>query len=155
MYGLSNLLRLCVAIGFAAVLAACQTVGGSSLVQSTATAQLTPQAAASLAEDMVGRFAEQIGPGSTTIALEPDGSTFGQALEVSLRDWGYAVVTDQAIDATMVVALAYVVDEIDGSILVRLSTHTHDLTRMYRLDGEEAAPISPLSIMQRGAGDTA
>jgi hypothetical protein len=52
-----------------------------------------------------------------------------------------------------VVALAYVVDEFEGSILVRLSTLTLDLTRMYRHGSEGAAPISPLSIMQRGAGE--
>ena len=153
MHKLSNLVRLLIAIGFATTLAACQTLGGAGLVQSTASAQLTPEAASSIAGDMVGRLAEQIGPGSTTISLKPDGSVFGQALETSLRGWGYAVATDQATDGTDTVALAYVVDEFEGSILVRLSTHTLDLTRMYRLGGDGAAPISPLSIMHRGAGE--
>jgi hypothetical protein len=79
---------------------------------------------------------------------------FGQALEASLRGWGYAVATDQATDAANVVALAYVVDDFEGSILVRLSTHTLDMTRVYRLSAEGATPVSPLSIMQRGAGQT-
>lgn len=155
MHKLSNLVRLLMAIGFATTLAACQTLGGAGLVQSTATAQLSPEAASTIAGDMVGRLAEQVGPGSTTISLTSDGSVFGQALEASLQDWGYAVATDQATDGKKMVALAYVVDEFEGSILVRLSTLSLDLTRMYRLGGEGAAPISPLSIMHRGAGEPA
>lgn len=155
MHKLSNLVRLLIAIGFATTLAACQTLGGAGLVQSTATAQLSPEAAAVIAGDMVGRLAQQVGPGSTTISLTPDGTVFGQALEASLRGWGYAVATDQATDGNNTVALAYVVDEFEGSILVRLSTHALDLTRMYRPGVEGATPISPLSIMQRGAGEQA
>lgn len=134
------------------VLAGCQTLGRAGLVQSSATAQLTPDAASAIAGEMVGRLAEQVGPGKTTIQLRPDGSVFGQALEASLRGWGYAVATDQATDGANTVALAYVVDDFEGSILVRISTHTLDLTRVYRLSAEGAAPVSPLSIMQRGSG---
>ncbi|MDV2968125.1 conjugal transfer protein TrbH [Nitratireductor aquimarinus] len=141
--------RLVAFVLCAASLVGCQTLGGAGLVASSATAQLTPEAASSIAGDMVGRFAEQVGPGTTTIQLEPDGSIFGEALESSLREWGYAVATDQATEGTTTVALAYVVDTFEGSILVRLSTHALDLTRMYQLGGEGATPISPLSIMQR------
>lgn len=155
MRKLSNLVRLILLIGFATTLAACQTLGGAGLVQSTATAQLSPEAASTIAGDMVGRLAEQVGPGSTTISLTPDGSVFGQALETSLRGWGYAVAINQATEGQAMVALAYVVDEFEGSILVRLSTHALDLTRMYRPGVEGATPISPLSIMQRGAGEPA
>lgn len=155
MRKLPNLVRLILLIASVSTLAACQTLGGAGLVQSAATAQLSPEAASTIAGDMVGRLAEQVGPGNTTISLKPDGSVFGQALEASLRGWGYAVATDQATEATNMVALAYVVDEFEGSILVRLSTHALDLTRMYRLGGEGATPISPLSIMQRGAGEPA
>ncbi|WP_119396920.1 conjugal transfer protein TrbH [Pannonibacter phragmitetus] len=143
--------RLVVLVLCVASLAGCQTLGGTELVPSSATAQLTPEAASSIAVDMVGRFAEQVGPGTTTIQLEPDGSMFGEALESSLREWGYAVATDQATEGTNTVALAYVVDAFEGSILVRLSTHALDLTRMYQLSGEGATPVSPLSIMQRQA----
>lgn len=135
----------------AALLAGCQTLGGSGLVTSSATAQLTPEAASSIAGDMVGRFAEQVGPGTTTIQLEPDGSIFGEALEALLREWGYAVATDQVTGGTATIPLAYVVDTFEGSILVRLSTHALDLTRMYQLGEEGATPVSPLSIMQRDA----
>lgn len=155
MRKLSSLVRLILVIASVSSLAACQTLGSAGLVQSRASAQLTPEAASSIAGDMVGRLAEQVGPGSTTISLKPDGSVFGQALETSLRGWGYAVATDQATDGTDMVALAYVVDEFEGSILVRLSTHALDLTRMYRLGGEGTTPISPLSVQHRGAGEPA
>ncbi|WP_295810879.1 conjugal transfer protein TrbH [uncultured Nitratireductor sp.] len=141
--------RLLIVVLFAALLAGCQTLGGSGLVTSSATAQLTPEAASSIAGEMVGRLAEQVGPGTTTIQLKPDGSIFGEALESSLRGWGYAVATDQVTEGTNTVALAYVVDAYEGSILVRLSTQALDLTRMYQLGEEGATPISPLSIMQR------
>lgn len=144
--------RLVVIVLCAALLAGCQTLGGSGLVSSSATAELTLEAASSIAGDMVGRFAEQVGPGATTIQLKPDGSVFGEALEASLKGWGYAVATDQVTEGTNTVALAYVVDAYGGNILVRLSTQALDLTRMYQLGGEGATPISPLSIMQRRAG---
>ncbi len=145
--------RLVVFVLCVALLAGCQTLGGAGLVASSATAQLSPEAASSIAGDMVGRFAEQVGPGTTTIQLEPDGSIFGAALESSLKGWGYAVATDQVTEGTNTVALAYVVDTFEGSILVRLSTQTLDLTRMYQLGGEGATPISPLSIMLREASE--
>ncbi|MFC3721904.1 conjugal transfer protein TrbH [Neoaquamicrobium sediminum] len=154
MRNTSLLARAAAIVLCAVLLAGCQTLGGAGLVQSTATAQLTPEAASSIAGDMVGRLAEQVGPGRTTIQLKPDGSVFGQALEASLRGWGYAVATDQATDGTNTVALAYVVDDFEGSVLVRLSTLAVDLTRVYRLGAEGATPVSPLSVMQRGSGQT-
>ena len=134
----------------AVALAGCQTLGGSGLVASTVTTELTPEAATSIAGDMVGRFAEQVGPGTTTIVLTPDGSVFGQALEASLKGWGYAIVTDQQTKGTATVPLAYVVDAFEGSVLVRLSTKAVDITRMYKLSATGAEPTSPISVMQRG-----
>lgn len=144
--------RLLVLLGAALTLAACQTMGGAGLVQSTASAELTPEAASTIAGDMVGRLAERVGPGTTTIQLNADGSPFGEALDASLREWGYAVATDQGTEGTDVVTLAYVVDEFEGGILVRLSTHALDLTRIYRHGTEGVMPISPLSVTERGAG---
>src|SRR5690606_40586269 len=115
---------------FAGTLAACQTLDGAGLVASTVTVELTPEAADAIAGDMVGRLAEQVGPGNTTIALTPDGSVFGQALESALKGWGYAIVTDQQTKGTATVPLAYVVDAFEGSVLVRLSTRSVDVTRM-------------------------
>jgi type IV secretion system protein TrbH len=146
--------RLFAAVLLAAPLAACQTLGGAVLVASTVTTELTPEAATSIAGDMVGRFAEQVGPGNTTIMLTPDGSVFGQALEASLKAWGYAMVTYQQTEGTVTVPLAYVVDAFEGSVLVRLSTTTVDVTRMYELSAAGAEPVSPVSVMQRASGGT-
>ena len=147
--------RLIAAIVLAALLSACQTLGQAGLIQSTVTAQLSPEAASSIAGDMVGRLAEQAGPGGTTIRFTPDGSVFGQALQASLQDWGYAVITDQKTDDTNILALAYTVDEFEGAVLVRLSTLRFDLTRMYKPGAEGATPVSPLSIRQHGSAGTA
>lgn len=146
--------RVLAGLLLAVTLAACQTLGGTGLVASTVTTELTPEAAASIAGDMVGRFAEQVGPGNTTIVLTADGSVFGQALEASLKGWGYAIVTDQQTKGTATVPLAYVVDAFEGSVLVRLSTSSVDITRMYKLSATGAEPVSPVSVMQRGTGGT-
>lgn len=146
--------RFLAALLLAGTLAACQTLGGAGLVPSTVTTELTPEAASAITGDMVGRFAEQVGPGNTTIALSPDGSVFGQSLETSLKGWGYAIVTDQQTKGTGTVPLAYVVDQFEGSVLVRLSTRNIDITRIYELGAEGATPSSPVSVMQRGSGGT-
>lgn len=151
---LSRAGRFVAALFIAGTLAACQTLGGAGLVASTVTAELTPEAANAIAGDMVGRLAEQVGPGSTTIVLTPDGSIFGQALQSSLTGWGYAIVTDQQTQGTPTVPLAYVVDAFEGSVLVRLSTKSVDITRMYKVTATGAEPVSPLSVMQRGSGAT-
>lgn len=130
-------------------LAACQTLGDAGLVRSTVTTDLTPVVADAVAADMAGHFVEQIGPGNTTLALTPDGSIFGRAIEASLRDRGYALVTDHQTGDTAIVLLAYVVDEFEGSLLVRLSTPAIELTRMYRASATGAEPVSPLSLLVR------
>jgi type IV secretion system protein TrbH len=155
MTALSVTSRVLMAAFLAISLAACQTLGGAGLVASSVTAELTPEAANAIAGDMVGRLAEQVGPGNTTIVLTQDGSVFGQSLEASLRGWGYAIVTDQQTKDAGAVQLAYVVDEFEGSVLVRLSTKSVDITRMYKLGAQGAEPISPISVMQRGGGGTA
>lgn len=147
--------RLIAAIILAGFLSACQTLGQPGLIQSTVTAELSPEAANSISGDMVGRLAEQAGPGSTTIRFTPDGSPFGQALEVTLKSWGYAVITDQKTDEANILALAYTVDEFEGAVLVRLSTLRFDLTRMYKPGAEGATPVSPLSILRHGSAGAA
>lgn len=136
------------------MLAACQTMTGAGLITSEVTAELTPESAGAISEDMVAKLAEQIGPGSTTIALRSDGSVFGAALEASLRSWGYAVVTDQETGEAITEPLAYVADPFEGGVLVRLSTRKAELTRMYTVTAEGATPASPLSVMLRGPGET-
>ena len=95
--------------------------------------------------------AEQVGPGTTTIEFRGSDTLFGPALEAALREWGYAVVTDQATEGAAVTPLAYSIDPFEGGVLVRLSTLQVDLTRMYTLSATGATPASPLSVMQRGS----
>lgn len=99
---------------------------------------------------MVTKFVEQVGPGSGTIILKPDGTPFGQALQASLKSWGYAVATDQKTGAEKTIPLAYVLESYDGQVLARLSTGNVELGRAYSATAAGASPTSPLSIMQRG-----
>ncbi|NDW07640.1 conjugal transfer protein TrbH [Jiella pacifica] len=145
-------LALSVCLG---LIAGCQTMSGPGLTESIVTAQLSPESAAAIAGDMVASLSEQIGPGSTTIVLRGHDPIFGPALEASLRGQGYAVVTDQATDGIAVAALAYSVDPFEGGVLVRLSTARVELTRMYTANASDAAPASPLSVMQRMSAGTA
>ncbi|MGV3633164.1 MAG: conjugal transfer protein TrbH, partial [Pseudorhodoplanes sp.] len=101
---------------FALLLGACSTLGRPGLVASSSRVELSPAAASAIAGDMVSRLAEHVGPATGTIILKSDGSPFGQALEAALRGWGYAVATDQRTDQKAI-ALAYVVDNLDGTIL--------------------------------------
>lgn len=134
------------------VLAGCQTLGGSGLIASSAYSGLSPEAASSIAGDMVGRLAEHVGPGSNTIQLKADGSVFGQSLENSLKGWGYAVATDQKAEGGNLVPLAYVVDTFENNVLARLSTSSLTLTRVYTVTTTGAAPASPLSVLTTGQG---
>ncbi len=145
-----NRLRDGVAIaGLSLILAACQTLGGSGLIASTVTAELTPAGASSIASDMVAQLGTHVGPGGTTIRLRGDDLPFGSALEASLRTAGYGVVTDQASAGAVSIDLAYAVDAFEGSVMVRLSTVSLDLTRLYKLEGEVAVPTGPTSVMRR------
>lgn len=140
---------LCKLIGMvllAAALSACQTLGQKGLA-STVTAELTPEAASSVAEDLTEALTHLVGQ-SETLALSQDGSMFGQTLERALVARGYAITTRQqgrAVD----IPLAYVLDSFEGALLVRLSTGEVDLTRVYALTGSAAKPASALSIQNR------
>ncbi|KUM24393.1 conjugal transfer protein TrbH [Mesorhizobium loti] len=132
------------------LLAGCQSMDAGSVVASSAPPEISGPAASAIAGDMVRRLAEQVGPGTATIRLKPDGSPFGNALETSLKTWGYAVVTDQKAGEKSLIQLAYVVDSYDGQILARLSTRTVELGRAYNVTPTGATPASPLSVMRRG-----
>ncbi|RWO44204.1 conjugal transfer protein TrbH [Mesorhizobium sp.] len=142
---------LAAAVTLAVFLSGCQSIGSRGLVASKAPADISGPAATSIAGDMVSRLAEHVGPGTGTIALKPDGSPFGQALEAALKGWGYAVVTDQTTDSgTAIVPLAYVVEPFEGQVLARLSTSGVELGRAYEVTTTGASPASPLSVMRRG-----
>ncbi|MEQ9637843.1 MAG: conjugal transfer protein TrbH [Devosia marina] len=142
-------------LGFVATtlpLAGCQTFGisgFSSTIASIDNAQVSPEAAGVIAEDLVGSLAEVVGPGTGTVVLKSDDSAFAAALEKSLRAWGYAVAIDQKVDDASVIPVAFIVDSFEGSVLARLSTTTVDLGRAYALTDTGATPTSPLSVLQR------
>jgi type IV secretion system protein TrbH len=131
-------------------LAGCASFGGGGIVVSSAPPELSGPAASAIAGDMVTKFAEQVGPGSGTIILKPDGTPFGQALETSLKSWGYAVATDQKTGGEKTIPLAYVIESYNGQVLARLSTGSVELGRAYAATASGASPASPLSVMQRG-----
>jgi len=131
-------------------LAGCASFGGGGIVVSSAPPELSGPAASAIAGDMVTKFAEQVGPGSGTIILKPDGTPFGQALETSLKSWGYAVATDQKTGGEKTIPLVYVIESYNGQVLARLSTGSVELGRAYAATASGASPASPLSVMQRG-----
>lgn len=131
-------------------LGGCATFGSAGLVASSAPPDLTDLAASAIAGDLVTKFAEQIGPGSGTIVLKPDGTAFGRALETSLKSWGYAVATDQKTGGDKAIPLAYVIESYNGQVLARLSTSSVELGRAYATTAAGVSPASPLSVMQRG-----
>ncbi|MGR7993503.1 conjugal transfer protein TrbH [Xanthobacter sp. ZOL 2024] len=139
------------AAALALVLAGCQTAGQGSLIASDAPTDVSGPAASAIAGEMVSRLAEQVGPGTATIALKQDGSPFGEALETALKGWGYAVVTDQKTDGeTSIVPLAYMIVPFEGQVLARLSTADVELGRAYSVTAAGATPVSPVSVMRRG-----
>lgn len=133
------------------LISGCQSLETDALFASDAPPEISGAAASAIAGDMVSRLAEQIGPGKATIALKPDTSPFGQALEAALKGWGYAVVTDQKTDADKtVIPLAYVVVPFEGQVLARLSTGNVELGRAYIVTASGATPASALSLLKRG-----
>lgn len=150
-FHLHHIFTLAAACTFAILLSGCQSLGTDGLVASNAPPGISGPAASAIAGDMVSRFAEQIGPGKATVALKPDASPFGQALEAALKGWGYAVVTDQKTNSgTKVIPLAYVVLPFDDQVLARLSTDSVELGRAYTVTPGGATPASALSLMRRG-----
>ncbi|NTJ11682.1 conjugal transfer protein TrbH [Rhizobium lusitanum] len=149
--GLASFRSIAAPYFLALTLAGCQAVGPEALVASNGPSEISGPAASAIAGDMVSRLAEQIGPGTATIVLKQDGAPFGKALEMSLKGWGYAVVTDQKTgDKAKTIALAYVISRFDGQILARLSTASVEIGRAYSSSATGATPVSPLSVMQRG-----
>ncbi|WP_253610666.1 MULTISPECIES: conjugal transfer protein TrbH [unclassified Bradyrhizobium] len=150
MRSISSMRRLVLISLLDLPLAGCASFSGGTLVSSSAPPELSGAAASAIAGDMVTKFAEQVGPGTGTIILKRDGSPFGQALETSLKSWGYAVATDQKTSAKKTIPLAYVIEAYNGQVLARLSTGDVELGRAYAATAAGASPASPLSVMQRG-----
>lgn len=142
--------RILPVLFLSAALAGCQALKADGPVASSAPTEISGSAASAIAGDMVTKLAEQIGPANGTIVMKLDGSLLGQALEASLRNWGYAVVTDQKTDGQNEILLAYAIDSHEGQVLARLSTNTVELGRAYQATMSGASPASPLSVMRRG-----
>ena len=145
------MLRLLAYFVVVALLSGCQTADDALTTSSTPLAVTGPTASA-IAGDMASRLAEQIGPAgaTTTIKMEADTSEFASALQAALKGWGYTVVTDGKVAKDVKpVELAYAIEGFDGQILARVSTPSIALSRAYAPSAVGAAPISPLSIMQR------
>ena len=148
---LQPLRNFAAACAIAILLSGCQTMETEGLVSSSAPPEISGPAASAIAGDMVSRLAEQIGPGKATVALKTDTSPFGQAMDAALKGWGYAVVTDQKTDrGATVIPLAYVILDVDGQVLARLSTNSVELGRAYSVTANGATPASALSLMRRG-----
>ena len=154
MPSLLSLLRLAAVTLCLGSLAACTTTGGQALVDSQVSAEISDQAARAIADDMVSQLADHVGPGTTTIALKGDDAIVRPALEASLRNKGYAVLTDHVTDDASAVPLAYVIDPFESGVLVRVSTARLDLTRIYATSATGADLASPMSVLQRGSAGT-
>ena len=149
------IMKVTIVVVATALLSGCAGFGfdglsANGLVASTAPAEMTAPAASAVAGDLVPRLAEQLGQGKATIVLKPDSSVFGSALETSLRTWGFAVTTDNAVKDQNAIHLAYVLAPVDGQILARLTTGSLEIGRIYATTGSGATPASPISVMQRG-----
>lgn len=132
---------------------ACTATGGGYFTPalSADAANLSPAAAVAVADDMVAKLAEHVGPGTGTIVVKPDGSAFGRSLEESLRGWGYAVASNQDATGDNMIPLAYAVGLFEGTVMTRISTPSIELTRTYSMSATGATPTSPLSVMQRAS----
>jgi type IV secretion system protein TrbH len=141
--------RPAVVIALSFVLVACQTIGTTRLITSAVATQLLPSAATAIATDLATQLAAQIAPSGTTLGLRGEHSSFRDALEAALRNAGYAIVTEPAQPRPPdILDLAYIVDGSDPQILVRLSTPTLDVTRIYRLQAGIVEPASPVSVLR-------
>jgi len=138
-------LLLVVAIG--AALAGCSSDNGYfEPAASQDAAKLSPQAAKTVAVDMAGKLADRLDPRSGPIMLAGDGSPIGAAFEEALRGHGYRI--HSSADQAPEIRVAYTIANVNGAIMVRLSTPTIELSRTYVISGTGASPASPLSVLQ-------
>ncbi|MCA1868004.1 conjugal transfer protein TrbH [Agrobacterium genomosp. 3] len=146
-------MRLCLLLFVAGVLlSGCQT-GTDEITASAAPSTVTGPVASAIAGDIAGRYAEQAGSTATPIRLHSDASDFATALEAALKGWGFTVVTDDKArsvkNTAKPIELAYSLIDVDGQVLVRLSSETLELGRAYSVSSGGATPASPLSLMKR------
>jgi hypothetical protein len=146
-------MRLCLLLFVAGVLlSGCQT-GTDEITTSAAPSTVTGPVASAIAGERGGRYAELGGSPATPIRLHRDASDFATALEAALKGWGFTVVTNDKArsvkNTAKPVELAYSLIDVDGQVLVRLSSETLELGRAYSVSSGGATPASPLSLMKR------
>lgn len=136
--------RLVLVVGCFLALGGCQTLvegSGSGTVTETVTAGV----AAAIAGDMADRLSERLSPAGQ-VRLLGAASEFGQALAVSLKASGYAVI-DGGSAGEKATELSFTLDRSEVGLLASLSTKRLRLARLYAVTGSGAAPASPLSVM--------
>jgi len=114
---------------------------------SVETVELTAQAAATVADDLVRMLTRRYGPAETLLVLPHPRRPLGESLERALRRAGYAVRTDGAAAG---VPVAYVVDGFaPDQVLVRVRVGPEDrLARVYTIQGGRAIPASAFTHAQ-------
>lgn len=140
--------KLFVVLMLGSSLAGCTTINNAyfSPQASFDSAQLSAGTARIIADDMVVKLTETIGPGTRTLLLKTDKSLFAKAVEEALRTQGYAVAFEADSSGTNLVPLAYTISQTGTAVMVRISTSEVELARSYAADG---TPVSPVSVMTR------
>jgi hypothetical protein len=142
-------MRKLIVLILTAVISGCQTSKDVFSTNATPTT-VTGAAAGAIVGDLASKLVEQIGTSpKAPIKMETDSTEFAAALEAALKGWGFTVITDgKAPKDAKPVELTYSILNIDGQVLVRLSTPSIALGRAYIPTTAGATPASPLSIMQ-------
>lgn len=142
--------RLATLAQIIAILSGCQ-ISAEALKPSSTPRELSKEASSAMANDIVGRLAEQIRQSDATIYLKKDEGSFGKALNRALIEHGYAVTTKQpSDDKKPAIPLTYNFDEIDGQRLAWLSMKDMVLARAYSITANGAVPVSPISVIRNG-----
>jgi hypothetical protein len=114
------------------------------------TLDLSPPAAATVAEDLARRVRQHFGPAQTALAMPHPDRPLGHALEDALRRAGYAVHTDgpDVTKEATGVRVTYLVDGFaPDQVLVRLRVGTDfQLARVYATQSERAVPADAFTL---------
>jgi hypothetical protein len=106
---------------------------------------LSPEAAATVADDLARIMTQRYGPAQTPLVMPHPDRPLGQALEQALRRAGYAVHTETAATG---VRVAYVVDGFaPDQVLMRLKVGVDfQLARLYATQGERTVPAGAFTL---------
>lgn len=132
-------------------LAGCTSTGGGYFEAGSSidALALSEPAATVIASDMADQIAQNLGQGTTTIALHTDNSAMSVALDARLRAHGFAVTSNIASED--VFAIAYSVSGQSEEIFVRITTPELEMARAYAVTPFGVDPITPISILRRAA----